>query len=213
MSSSEYCYVHSFGRIKGIPWWKNGTFQSLFVGIFVAIIICLIQLDCTASRKGQENVAKGVQENSEMLARMRRIDVTDSVRLLQSYPLGYALFVVSTVGQKQIVTPYPEDRLQTDLGLEWDSVRVVRVTDETVAMTPPNISGVEWRNMGYQISRRVNEPVDILRLKGTIVTIEVLEDLGNKGIICVMGFRKGDQPRKFPGKQRVTLKPIRAEQE
>ena len=36
MKNTEYCYIHSFGKFKGIPWFKNPTLH-----IIITLIITI----------------------------------------------------------------------------------------------------------------------------------------------------------------------------
>ena len=38
MNNSDYCYMHSLGKIKHVPWWKNFTIHLTFLPIVLAII-------------------------------------------------------------------------------------------------------------------------------------------------------------------------------
>lgn len=217
--------MHSFGRIKGVPWWKNGTFH-FFVTCVVAIAICVIQLDRTASRKDLKEVSKVVQQTKKVgqetntYARdthemLRNMDVRNSGKLLKRYPLGYRLFAISdTSRDRGTVTPIPANKLLIDMPLDWNSIKIVELTDDTFSMTPPNFGNVRWENLRYQISREVGKPIDFLNIKdkGIIVTIEVLEDMPKMGIVCVMGFRKGDRAREWPEGSTAIFGPIRTEQ-
>lgn len=60
-----YCYIHSFGKIKGIPFWKNSTLHGI-IGIILTVIgILLAVLGPT-----KENQEKMLKKQDETLAKL-----------------------------------------------------------------------------------------------------------------------------------------------
>lgn len=210
-----FCWQHKITRNNDDAPWICKPFNQFLLGVFA--LIATVYFGYRSPSKMY--VGNRFSKLEEKIDNMKRIDVTDSDRLLEQYPLGYALFVISTDAQRHIVTPYPENRLKTDLIINWKSINVTELSENIIAMTPPDVGNIVWRNLQFQINRRVGEPVDILRFrnrdapedKRTIVTIEVLEDLGDKGVICLMGFRKDDEAKKFPEHQEVKFGVIHKE--
>lgn len=62
MKDCGYCYIHSFGKFKGIPFWKNST-----VHFIVTIILATLFFLSGPSRKNQEKILQKQDEISEKL--------------------------------------------------------------------------------------------------------------------------------------------------
>lgn len=62
MKNSEYCYPHTFGRIKGTPWYRNATYQLL---ITIALSITLFLIG--PSQCNQKKMLKNDEETHNKL--------------------------------------------------------------------------------------------------------------------------------------------------
>lgn len=66
MKGSEYCYVHSFGRFKRIPIWKNASVHFI-VTLVIAILIFVITMHKGASRINQEKILRETGTLKELI--------------------------------------------------------------------------------------------------------------------------------------------------
>jgi hypothetical protein len=216
---SEYCWQHQHSRLRGAPWYKNTIVHfAATVALTVAFSLAgIVVTQMGPTRRDQKEI---MDVSKDILRRIDRVICNDSEKLLGKYPLGYALFVVSLRGEKHIVTPYPDTWVRTGMTLDWSSVKVVKVTREVLSMTPPDIGNIRWRGVAFTIKRNAGSAVDLLRIRNVdkpdaervIVTIEVLEDVGENGLICLMGFREAAEGKAFPVDQEVKLGVIKNEE-
>jgi len=88
MKGCKYCYVHSFGRFKGIVWIKNPI-----VHLFIAILVSIILFMLGPSRQHQEEIL-GAQRTTQASINelLQRTEESLHERLLKDYPCGYSLF-------------------------------------------------------------------------------------------------------------------------
>jgi hypothetical protein len=63
MNNSEYCYIHSFGKLKGIPWYKNLTVHFFIISILIAIALFSIG----PSRENQEKILENNNKTHDKL--------------------------------------------------------------------------------------------------------------------------------------------------
>ncbi len=62
IKNSDYCYIHSFGKFKGVTWYKNSTFHFI-ITIFVAFTIFFIG----PSRSNQEKMLENHEKTHTQL--------------------------------------------------------------------------------------------------------------------------------------------------
>jgi len=55
MKNSDYCYIHSFGRFRKIPFYKNPTFH-IIISLLFATIYFLIPLFFGSTKEKQEKI-------------------------------------------------------------------------------------------------------------------------------------------------------------
>ena len=68
MRGSDVCWAHSFGRLRGVPWWKNSTFHLVLAVASIGVTLVLFVVG--PSRGTQEDIHKivtNVDENVQQL--------------------------------------------------------------------------------------------------------------------------------------------------
>lgn len=71
MNNSEYCYIHSFMKFKGIPFYKNSTFHFLFATL-LTIVIFLYSNWTGATKENQEKIISVQEDNYKLLEEIKR---------------------------------------------------------------------------------------------------------------------------------------------
>jgi hypothetical protein len=61
MRGGRYCYVHSFGRVEGVPWYKNLTLHSI-VGLVISLGFGISSCSSGATKAKQDETLKRVDE-------------------------------------------------------------------------------------------------------------------------------------------------------
>ncbi len=73
MRGGKYCYIHSFGRLKEIPWYKNFTIHSVTLGA-IAIFI-MINWGATKGKQRQiSNEISQIPEKTSKLLKQKQLD-------------------------------------------------------------------------------------------------------------------------------------------
>jgi hypothetical protein len=62
MKDSKFCYVHSFGRFKGIPLIRNATFQFITATILALCLFFLASLDSNQNHREEMTFLHGISE-------------------------------------------------------------------------------------------------------------------------------------------------------
>ncbi len=141
MKGASFCYIHSLGRIREVPIWKNATFHFV-VGIIIAVIIAIVAFQYTASRKTQDAIFRRVEYNTSLLDDIW-ISQHES-KLLQKYPAGYVLFGVDPRNINQITSEKRmiprQGRVLDEYTFKWDRATISELTDESVTIELPNIT-------------------------------------------------------------------------
>ncbi len=139
-----------------------------------------------------QQIAKDTQQTVKDLYKQFKID---SGKLRKRYPHGYVLFTVnprSSRGTRKAITPYPEDiKWATDVGIDWNSIKLIEITPNTITMTPPNIAGHIYIRLHIRFSRKVGTIKNVIKVKdpSLLVVYEVVYDNGVDDVICLMGLR------------------------
>lgn len=97
IKNATYCYVHSFGRFRGIPWWRNSTIHAIIIGI-VGIIVAVYFGFFGATKKGQEEIKKAVDDVPQKTAMLIGRDNLDSdkISLILRYAHGFDNYLGAT---------------------------------------------------------------------------------------------------------------------
>jgi len=119
MKNLDYCYVHSIGKYKKVPLWKNPIFH-LFVTILGIVIGIIIYIGFSPSKKD-------VLEVKSIVEKMVEIDKKDYEKLIKKYPDGYVLFAYD---HKEFYSS-GEDRLLEDFEIKWDQFKISYIYEDT----------------------------------------------------------------------------------
>ena len=194
MSGSDYCYIHSFSRFKGIPFWKNINIHLFLVAALLSVFLFLIG----PSREKQNDILKDVGYSKDLLK-----DIAESYHsdeLLKKYPAGYVLFGLDPSVNYEVSS---EKRLIPHIGhlldeyeFKWDRVRINELTKDTVTIELPDIryKPLNTQIIGCAITIKrdpISQPC-ILPLKPEGVKnrifIELVKDT-NSMLIFAIGFK------------------------
>jgi hypothetical protein len=106
---------------------------------------------------------------------------------LDKYPLGYVLFAID---HKEIFIPAKAiSDLSGEIQIDWESMKIVDLTDDTIVITPPNMAYIVFKNIQIRLSRKPGYKKNLIGIKGKVMsTFEVIEDRPPEGVICVIGF-------------------------
>ena len=181
MRGSKFCYVHSLGKVRNVPFWKNSTFH-FFCSIAVALAIVLYTT-YTSHKQTQTIVDKAVM-----------IGKLDQKRLLQSYPLGY---VIVTIDYSGVITPHGS-RLNRECEIQWETANVVEMNERAMIFQMPDMTC----EPGYSVTattitiprnsqgKAFRTPIGIVISDPFIQSyVEVLVD-SDDGWVLVLGYRE-----------------------
>lgn len=188
MKNSDYCYVHSFGHLKRVPFWKNPVIHLVF-SIVVAIIIFLISLRCTASKQEQKKSRQEQKKMLSLLEEMQRIDETEYKKLIQKYPHGYILFAVD---HKENIIPYNSHLIREQYEIEWNTAKAI-LSEEEMFFAFPTMYGkkrkVSFVGNTVSIPRGVVSYPSGFEIFGLGIYAELLVD-NSDVVIGVIGFKE-----------------------
>ncbi len=184
MSNSDYCYIHSFGHLKRVPWWKNFTVH-LTVPIVLSIVTIVLPLILFYSGPTKKNQ----QEILDLLQQMRAIDMTQSEELLRKYPLGYVLF--GNEHGEEIIT-LSKRHMEEIIEVDWANTRLELAEDHVTIRFPPFLYKKFRSHIHVDrivIPRNVGRTFCPMAFPDVEIIVELLVDNG-KDVICALGFRK-----------------------
>ncbi len=194
MNGSDYCYVHSFGRFKGIPFWKNINIHLFLASALLTVFFFFIG----PSRGKQNDILKDVRDNKDLLK-----DIAESYHseeLLKKYPVGYVLFGLNPsmnyeISSEKRLIPHT-GHLLDEYEFKWDRVRISKLTKDAVTIELPDIryKPLNGQMIGCAITIKrdsMSQP-SILPLKPEGVKnrifIELVKDT-NSMLIFAIGFK------------------------
>ena len=194
MNGSDYCYIHSFRRFKGVPFWKNMNIHLFLAGVLLMFFLFLIG----PSREKQNDILKDVRNNKDLLK-----DIAESYHseeLLKKYPAGYVLFGLNPsmnyeINSEKRAIPHT-GHLLDEYEFKWDRVRISKLNKDTVTIELPDIhyKPLNTQIIGCTITIKrdsLSQP-RILPLKPQGVKnrifIELVEDT-NSMLIFAIGFK------------------------
>jgi hypothetical protein len=70
MKDSPYCWRHTFGKVRKVPWWKNATFHTLALGLILPLGLHFQSQLTGPTKENQENTLAG---QTGMEAKLDRI--------------------------------------------------------------------------------------------------------------------------------------------
>ena len=194
MDNSEYCYIHSIGKFKGVNWQKSGTTH---IGIILTLIIFLYTCHTGATIKNQESIIGNQNEQLGLLRKMERIDRLSYDSLIAKYSEGYILFASDHV---TFITPI-KSHLSSYYEFRWEKAQILDISASGIKIQLPDInfkpynisaSGVVVTLKRYVPPATYSYPLDIF--PDNKAYIEILSDDAD-GIIYVLGFiKKENQP-------------------
>ncbi|MHC4742808.1 MAG: hypothetical protein ACYS8Z_12900 [Planctomycetota bacterium] len=137
-------FWHKFGFWAGVV-----TFLGFAVGVYILLV--------GPTKSNQEDMLI-------LLQRMELTNKTDYNRLIRQYPLGYVLFAID---HSETIRPYehkmePSEKMQID----WDSMKIVDMTADTITITPPNMGYHIFKNIHIRLSRTPGFKKNLIGIKG-----------------------------------------------
>ncbi len=210
MRNSAYCYIHSFGKNKNIPFYKNATYH-LLTSIFLPFAIWLITLKVSPTKDNQDKILEStesikknqniISENTEiikdLLEEMRTTERYNNSDLLKRYTSGFIIFASTHTG---LITP-PQSRMLEDYYLDWSKVNIIFLQDSTISFLLPDVTyspknkniNIEYHGIIAKIP--IGKPGSIYPFPiystpfPDNLYIEILS-YTDQGVILCVGFRK-----------------------
>lgn len=179
----------------------------VFSGLIFLSVIVWVFWGTRISKKNEEDkeqktekldeVTNKTLNNTEfikqiLLAQIGELDKDNRSYLLENYPLGYCLFAIN---QKEMIIPY-NSKLELDYKLDWNSARVIELSNDKLIIKLPNIQGKHDGNtiMGFTSEhlRQVGSKRTEMTLKDMKIVTEVIANNKNSTIV-VLGFLNANQ--------------------
>ena len=195
MTNSTYCYIHSFGKISKVPWYKNLTIHSIIIGIF-GILLAIVIFKTGPTKKTQEDILNNTFELKSLIKEVIQVKKENYSFLLSKYPSGFILLGVDYSG---LITPPKSNRLR-DYVLDWSNVNIVFLEDNSISFLLPDITysprdgsahlsftGIITKIPKGQPGSIYPFPFAAMRIPDNIY-IEIISYSQNGAILCV-GFR------------------------
>lgn len=201
MRGSRYCYVHSLGRLRGVPVVKNATVHAVLgtvlgvVGIVMSLWFGLVP---SRAQKEQMRIGldtnRGVESIKEMLESVER---RQSQRLLGKYPEGYVLFVIDPSLRKTESAIPQSSTISQEYEFNWARVRISEISQKVVTIEMPDIlykpTNGQFIGTAMGLVRRPlgRERRFPLKPKGSThaIFIELVEDSSSRFAFAI-GFRQ-----------------------
>jgi hypothetical protein len=198
MKSSAFCYVHSFGRFKRVPWHKNPLIHLALAIAGIVLTLYIWRTGPTAA--SQELLLRETQRNTENISEIRRlldtmsnVDEKRRADLSKRYPLGYILFGID---HREVAIPYTS-RLTSDFQIDWSQAEVKLGADEII-VTVPNIldpkRDIYLHGIGIGATRAIGYRMPAINQSGVDISLAVLADYGSS-VVCALGFSEAPQPK------------------
>lgn len=188
MENSQYCWIHSFGRVKKVQWYRNATIQ-VAISLIVTLAFSYYLYSKTATKDSQLRIERTLDQKLEEL---RDYDEKNYGELIRKYPLGWIYFVINEK-QKQIIS---KDRthLSTDYEVDWNSARILELSSQRIIFETPTIlhkpTGNFFSGNRSIAGRVVGRPYKVgISMRGVRMWFELLVDDREK-LIWLIGFRE-----------------------
>jgi hypothetical protein len=117
MKDSDYCYIHSFGKIKRVPLWKSATVHLGLLLSIAGLFYSAGSYYFGATGKQIETVKKDTETLVNELIIVRHSE------LLREYPEGYVIFYVNEKNQINLPSNsvfYDQNRYT----VKWDEAKI-----------------------------------------------------------------------------------------
>lgn len=151
MKNSQYCWIHSFGRVKGTPFLKNATLHALLVVISIVLPLVIYIHSCSRTPT-RDNQLRMENKIDELLA-IRDYNEKNSAELMRRYPLGYVYFAYNQ--EDRSITTL--DRTLPSLDYEvYMNMKVTQLSSERIGVVLPDLIHKQTQNRF--ISNVINFP-------------------------------------------------------
>lgn len=181
MRGSEFCYIHTFGHFRKVPFLKNSTIHFL-ISLLVALIVFLHTLYFGPTKKAQQKVIT-------LLEKMQRIDETDHEKLIKEYPLGYVLFAIR---DSDMIVTASTNRLQKEWRVDWNRAKIVQINEKMITFIHPAFYSKDGKRSIVEniigIARKERTVRPVIKAFGIELFYALLIDDTN-GIICLLGLK------------------------
>lgn len=196
IKNARYCYIHSFGKTEGVPFWKNSTVHFVLPVILTIAIFSYTQL--TAPKKeSQQKILKESEQTHEavnhLIALMRRFEQNNYGDLIKKYPLGYILFGID---HQEVIIPY-DSPLRTEIEIDWNQTKILKITKEWIGVEIPSIiTRLDGRLLSFTAIKFMVEktPGELdLYFPNYPYKVRMYYQLiigDPQGFICLLGFEK-----------------------
>ena len=216
MAGVAYCYIHSIGKFRGIPLFKNFFVQLIAIVSLIFGFISVYQGCQGASKKGQEEIKdnqttifgrvgeihadlEGIDTRlASIETQLNKVLEKDGENLSKKYASGYILFAIDST---KSVFP-SRSTVSKDYVVNWDSTMVLEVTSEHIDMVLPNIYYRPLGNMlqsniirisRYPIHQVITYPIKVFPEE---IFLEIMSDEQNE-IVLVVGFGEDTWQKKL----------------
>ncbi len=135
MKDSSYCYFHSFGKLKNVPFWSNSTVHFLF-GLVLTIILYLIGPSLNNQIKMLSNDKISHQKLSEISdsSKERKAEHEEEMTTLNEMK-GYMFEIKNNENEKMLkknLVNYEVDELTIMDNLYYRAIRLKNKSDDFI---------------------------------------------------------------------------------
>ena len=178
-------------------------FWATIIGLGLGFIYFIVPIILSTNQEARQ-AAAAERRHAEDTASLK--EIKDSLKqkneslesqLRARYPLGYALFYVSS---SRLIYDAYNHSVQVD----WSSTRITELTDTTITLRLPDWMDtkayVKVEGMSGRLERKVGAKSMPFRVFDRVITLECLST-DNDGAIAVIGFSEGPHTgRRPPGR-------------
>lgn len=195
IKGTEYCYVHSLGKFKNIPIWRNPNIHFI-VPVIITILFFIITQYKGASRINQEEILKETSTIKGLIQDLGTTETLEYNNLIKKYPSGFLLFATNYSG---LITP-PSSNILDNYKLNWNNVKIVFLEDNAISFLAPYITyepadksaHISYENILIKMPRGTPGSIYSFPLPAKVVPDNIYIEIityTNNGIIMCVGFR------------------------
>ncbi len=143
------------------------------------------------STEFQKKILQEEKKQTRLLEEMKRLDVTNHKKLIQTYPLGYVLFAIKN--DEVIFTRSTTNRLQKGWKVDWNDTKVIAINENYISIMHPGFYSKDGKRtiaeniIGASRKKRNINPVH--KGFGLELFFGILAD-DSDGIIGLLGIKE-----------------------
>lgn len=189
MKNSQYCWIHSFGRVKKVQWYRNATIQAAIIPLMLTLAFAYYSYTKAATKDNQKRMENKIDR---ILKAVEDYDEDNYDQLIQEYPLGYVYLAYNL--KERSITALDRTRPSSDYVIDWSNTRVTELSPTHISVMIPDIlfkhtgSALLRTFVGFprEVGKSYRVPIGI---PGVRMWFELLVDDREK-LICLIGFRE-----------------------